>query len=49
MVEVFAPGWVFFFFCVMMVLQLVWVRTMVIETKGIPLEEIQRKLGVVPG
>ena len=49
MVEVFAPGWVFLFFCVMMVLQLVWVRTMVIETKGIPLEEIQRKLGVVPG
>ena len=49
MVEAFAPGWVFLFFCVMMVLQLVWVRTMVIETKGIPLEEIQRKLGVVPG
>ena len=49
MVEAFAPGWVFLFFCAMMVLQLVWVRTMVIETKGIPLEEVQRKLGVVPG
>ena len=49
MVEAFAPGWVFLFFCGMMVLELVWVRTMVVETKGIPLEEIQRKLGVVTG
>jgi hypothetical protein len=24
----------------------VWVRTMVPETKGVPLEEIQRRLGV---
>ena len=43
----FAPGYIFLFFCFMMVLQLVWVRTMVIETKGVPLEEIQRRLGVV--
>ena len=49
MVESFAPGWVFLFFCAMMVLQLIWVQTMVVETKGIPLEEIQRKLGIVPG
>ena len=42
----FAPGYIFTFFCVMMVLQLIWVRTMVPETKGIPLEEIQRQLGV---
>jgi SP family arabinose:H+ symporter-like MFS transporter len=49
MVEVFAPGWIFLFFCGMMVLQLVWVKFMVIETKGIPLEDIQRKLGVMPG
>ena len=48
MVEAFAPGWLFLFFCGMMVLQLIWVRTKVIETKGVPLEEIQRKLGVVP-
>lgn len=34
------------FFCGMMVLELVWVRTMVPETKGVPLEEIQRRLGV---
>ena len=46
MVEKFPPGWVFLFFCGMMVLQLIWVRVMVIETKGIPLEEIQRRLGV---
>lgn len=46
MVTVFAPGYVFLFFCFMMVLQLVWVKFMVIETKGASLEEIQRKLGM---
>jgi hypothetical protein len=30
----------------MMVLQLLWVRAMVPETKGVPLEEIQKQLGV---
>lgn len=29
----------------MMVLQLLWVRVMVVETKGVPLEEDQRRLG----
>ena len=47
MVEAFAPGYVFLFFCGMMVLQFVWVKTMVPETKGVSLEEIQRKLGIV--
>lgn len=42
----FSPGYVFLFFCGMMVLQLVWVATMVPETKGVPLEQIQRKLGI---
>jgi len=42
----FAPGYIFTFFCAMMVLQLIWVRTMVPETKGVPLEEIQKQLGV---
>jgi MFS transporter, SP family, arabinose:H+ symporter len=28
------------------VLQLIWVRTMVPETKGVPLEQIQRQLGI---
>ena len=46
MVTAFAPGMVFLFFCGMMVLQLVWAITMVPETKGVPLEEIQRKLGI---
>ncbi|MDB6174024.1 MAG: xylE [Chthoniobacteraceae bacterium] len=46
MVNAFAPGYIFLFFCFMMLLQLVWVRTMVIETKGVPLEEIQQKLGI---
>jgi len=46
MVTAFAPGYVFLFFCSMMVLQLVWVKTMVPETKGVPLEEMQRKLGI---
>jgi MFS family permease len=46
MVTAFAPGYVFAFFAFMMVLQLIWVKTMVIETKGVPLEEIQRKLGI---
>lgn len=45
-VSAFRPGYIFLFFCGMMVLQLIWVRTMVPETKGVPLEEIQRQLGV---
>jgi SP family arabinose:H+ symporter-like MFS transporter len=45
-VTAFAPGYVFSFFTGMMVLQLVWVRTMVQETKGVPLEQIQRQLGI---
>jgi sugar porter (SP) family MFS transporter len=47
MVSVFAPGYVFLFFCGMMVLQLIWVKTMVIETKGVPLEQVQRRLGIL--
>jgi sugar porter (SP) family MFS transporter len=47
MVSAFPPGCVFLFFCGMMVLQLIWVKTMVIETKGVPLEQVQKRLGVV--
>jgi SP family arabinose:H+ symporter-like MFS transporter len=47
MVSAMAPGYIFSIFCGMMVLQLVWVATMVPETKGVPLEEIQKQLGVV--
>jgi sugar porter (SP) family MFS transporter len=46
MVESFAPGWVFVFFCGMMVLQLLWVKLMVPETKGVTLEQMQHKLGL---
>jgi SP family arabinose:H+ symporter-like MFS transporter len=46
MVSAFPPGYVFLFFCGMMVLQLIWVKTMVPETKGVPLEQIQRQLGI---
>jgi len=42
----FAPGCVFLFFCGMMVLQLIWVKTMVPETKGVPLEQMQERLGI---
>jgi MFS transporter, SP family, arabinose:H+ symporter len=45
-VTLFVPGWVFLFFCCMMVLQLIWVKTMVPETKGISLEAMQHKLGI---
>jgi SP family arabinose:H+ symporter-like MFS transporter len=47
MVAAFPPGYVFLFFCGMMVLQLVWVKMMVPETKGVPLEDIEKKLGIV--
>ncbi len=46
MVTSFPPGFVFLFFCGMMVLQLIWVKTMVPETKGVPLEQMQARLGI---
>jgi sugar porter (SP) family MFS transporter len=46
MVAAFPPGYVFSFFAGMMVLQLIWVKTLVPETKGVPLEQIQRQLGI---
>jgi len=46
MVAAFPPGYVFLFFTGMMVLQLIWVKTMVPETKGVPLEQIQKQLGL---
>jgi len=45
MVTVFPPGQVFLFFSVMMAIQLLWVALMVPETKGVPLEEMQKRLG----
>ena len=46
MVTAFPAGYVFLFFCFMMVLQLVWVKLMVPETKGRSLEEIQSDLRI---
>ena len=46
MVTAFPPGYVFLFFAGMMVLQLIWVKTMVPETKGVPLEQIQKRLAI---
>jgi SP family arabinose:H+ symporter-like MFS transporter len=44
MVEAFPPALVFGFFCFMMVFQLLWVKVMVPETKGVSLEDMQKKL-----
>ncbi|MEY2705140.1 MAG: hypothetical protein RL407_1202 [Bacteroidota bacterium] len=40
----FGPGYIFAFFCLMMVVQLLWVRFAMPETKGRSLEEIQQDL-----
>jgi MFS transporter, SP family, arabinose:H+ symporter len=44
MTEALAPEYIFGFFCGMMVLQLIWVKLFVPETKGVPLEQLQREL-----
>ena len=46
MVTAFPPGYVFLFFCFMMMLQLLWVKLMVPETKGRSLEQIQSDLRI---
>ncbi len=44
MVGAFPPGYVFLFFAGMMVLQLIWVKLMVPETKGIALEDLEARI-----
>ena len=44
LVSAFPPGCVFSFFAFMMVLQLIWVKFMVPETKGVPLEDMAATL-----
>ena len=39
-------GHTFAFYAVMMLLQLFWVLLIMPETKGVPLEQIQKKLGI---
>jgi hypothetical protein len=46
LVAKWSGGHTFAFYAVMMVLQLVWVLRVMPETKGVPLEQIQRKLGI---
>ena len=46
MMTALAPGYVFLIFCGMMVLQLIWVKFMMPETKGVPLEQMQKRLGI---
>lgn len=46
MVSVFAPGYIFLFFCIMMIFQLVWVKLKVPETKGVSLEKMQERLNI---
>ncbi len=48
MVASFPPGHVFLFFAAMMVLQLAWAAFLMPETKGLPLEQIQQRLGLAP-
>ena len=47
--EAFAPSIIFGFFCFMMVLQLVWIKTKVPETKGVTLEEMHKLWGQSKG
>ena len=42
MVTAFSPSIVFGFFAFMMVLQLIWVKVWVPETRGVPLEKIEK-------
>lgn len=42
-------AWVFAIFASFMVLQLIWVVTLMRETKGVPLEEIEKALGASRG
>ncbi len=46
MVSVLPAGYVFSFFAGMMCLQLLWVKTMVPETKNVPLEQLQKELAL---
>jgi hypothetical protein len=42
----FSGGYVFAVYAIFMVIQLFWVITRMVETKGVSLEQIQKKLGI---
>jgi len=46
MIAGWSGGHTFAFYAAMMVLQLLWVLFVMPETKGVPLEQIQKKLGI---
>ena len=46
MIAAASGGHTFAFYAAMMVLQLIWVLLVMPETKGIPLEQIQKRLGI---
>lgn len=46
MIAAWSGAHTFAFYAAMMVLQLVWVLRVMPETKGVPLEEIQRQMGI---
>ncbi|MCB9849693.1 MAG: sugar porter family MFS transporter [Phycisphaerales bacterium] len=46
MIAAKSGGHTFAFYCGMMILQLLWVLMVMPETKGIPLEQIQKRLGI---
>lgn len=46
MIAEFSGGYVFAVYAAFMVVQLIWVITRMVETKGVSLEEIQKKLGI---
>ncbi|HRR33169.1 MAG TPA: MFS transporter [Kiritimatiellia bacterium] len=46
MAEALHPGTAYAFFCGMMIQQLLWIKSFVSETKGIPLEQMQSRLGI---
>jgi hypothetical protein len=46
MIAEISGGHTFAFYASMMVLQLLWVLLIMPETKGVPLEQIQKKLGI---
>ena len=46
MIADYSGGHTFAFYAAMMVLQLIWVIWVMPETKGIPLEQIQKRLGI---
>lgn len=46
MVTIFNPALIFGIFCILMVVQLFWIKIWVLETKGIALENMEKKLGI---